>query len=111
RPAQAHPDLVEVRDIAPNTLVAVGRQRRGEAAHELQDPVEVVRARVIDGAAGDGLLRVPRPARMLETTHERLDIEHLPERTAVDGSLDGEIVGVEAAALVNGEGAPVRLRG
>ena len=71
----------------------------------LDDPVDVVRSPVVDGAPGDRLLGVPGPARVLEPSDERLDVEDVTKVAAIEDAADRQPVGVPPAALVHGDRA------
>ena len=104
-----HPqrELVGVGGVVPHPGVGAAEDPRRWRSVELQDPVDVVRAPVVDRPAGDRLLGVPCPARMLEAADERLDVEHLADVAAVDDVSQGEPVAVPPTALVHGDDAIV----
>ena len=77
--------------------------------HEVEDLVEDVRAPVVERAAGHALVGVPEVARVPVAADERLDVEDLAERAGAHGTTYGEVVGVEAAVLVD-DGEQVRRR-
>ena len=106
-PVQPDPELVQVGHVVPHPLVTGPTTVTGPASsgptEQLEDPVDVVGAPVVDGAAGHRDLRVPGPARVLEAAHEGLDVEDVAQQPGVDHPADGHEVRVPAPVLVDRE--------
>src|SRR6267143_3229871 len=83
----------------PNTLVRVGRNRLHRIGEQLQDPVEVMRAPVVDGAAGDGLMAVPVAAWVRIAADKRLHVEEVADAAGTDDVAERDEIGVPPAAL------------
>ncbi len=100
-PSEPDADLVEVGDVLPHPLVAVGHDGDRVVVHQLEDPVDVVTAPVVDGPAADRHLAVPGAARVFEAADEGLDVEDVADEAALDGPAKGAVVGVPPAVLVD----------
>src|SRR4029077_574759 len=105
REGEVDAHLVRVGDVVPYALVRVGRDLPHRIREKLQDPVEVVRAPVIDRAAGDGLVAVPEVAGVRVAAYERLHIKELPDGAGADDVPQHQVIRVPAPALENGQQA------
>ena len=70
-PLHPQAELVGVGRVVPHAVVGAAQHPRGRGSVELQDPVDVVRAPVVDRSAGDRLLRMPGPARDARSRRRR----------------------------------------
>src|SRR2546422_7877134 len=83
----------------PNALVSVRSDRLHGIGEELQDPVEVMRAPVVDRAAGDGLMAVPVAAGVRVAADERLHVEDLTDSAGADYAAKRDEVRIPPPAL------------
>src|SRR5207247_6389504 len=74
-------NLVGVGHVMPHPLVPDRGHVADRSVEQLQHPVEVVRAPVVDRPAGDGLVAVPEIARMRIPADEGLHVEELADAT------------------------------
>ena len=109
-PGHTNTNLVLIGDVVPHALVPVRLDDPWTAVEELEHPVDVVRSPVVPGAAGDGRVRVPRPAGMRVAAHERLHVEDLAEEPGADGAPYGHEVGIPSAVLVDRQHTAARRR-
>ena len=104
-----HPAVVGVGDVVPDPLVGGRRDPLDLLGEQIQGPVEVVTAPVVDRAAADGLVGMPVVAGVAVAADEALVVEDLTELAAAHDLLEGEIVAVPPAVLIDGEHEPALL--
>ena len=100
---QQHPAVVGVGDVVPDPLVGGGGHPLDLLGEQLQRPVEVVAAPVVDGAAADRLVGVPVVAGVSVTADEALVVEDLAQRAAADQGPERPEVTVPPAVLIDGQ--------
>ena len=76
---QVDADLVRVGDVMPNAFVRLRGDALDGVGEELEDPVEIVRAPVVDGSAGDRFMAVPEIAWVVVAADERLHVERFAD--------------------------------
>src|ERR1700686_5791063 len=87
----------------PNALVRICGHSADGVRKELQDPVEIVRAPVVDRSTGDRLMAVPEIARVRVAADERLHVERLADSPRAHDLTQRQMVGIPAATLKHGE--------
>ena len=101
--AQVHTGLVSVSDIMPDALMLNAAYTHDGIGDQIENPVQVVRAPVIENAAGNRLLGVPVVAGVSISSDKGFDMENRSNRAALEDLLNCQVVGVPASALIDGE--------
>ena len=97
--------MVFVGDIVPDALMEVpGDALHLAAWHEVENPVQKVRAPVVERPAGEGFIRAPPVAGMAVAGEAGLDGEDVSDQLFLDnGFLEGQEVAVVTTVVEHGE--------
>src|SRR5947209_17571330 len=98
--AQVDTGMVGIGHIMPDALLLDAAHTHDFLGDKLENPVQVVRAPVVEDAAGDRFVRMPVVTGMRVAADKGLDVEDRADGAALQYLLDGEEIGVDRKSVV-----------